>query len=207
MLVMIIQITVLVFAVIIHEVSHGYVAYMLGDRTAKEAGRLTLNPLPHIDPIMSVILPLMLIFSHAGFIIGGAKPVPINPLYFKHHKRDVMLVSLAGPGSNLILACLSIAALKLVAFIPILNTPGLTLVLYISTLINIGLAAFNLIPIPPLDGSKVLVFFMPDSWADKYLSIERYGIFIILIIFAIPGLRDIFFMPINMLFEFVKGIL
>src|SRR5512142_3375244 len=100
----IMQVAVLVFAVIVHEVSHGFVAYRLGDPTAKEAGRLTLNPIPHIDPFMSIILPAFLIFSGSPFVIGGAKPVPINPAYFRHHKRDVLLVSLAGPGSNMLLA-------------------------------------------------------------------------------------------------------
>ena len=179
----IIQIAVLLFAVIIHEVAHGYVAYRLGDPTAKHSGRLTLNPIPHIDPFMSILLPAFLIFSGAPFIIGGAKPVPVNPAYFRNHKRDMMLVSLAGPASIVILSILSLIILAIAVRVPMVREfggGGLFLLLQYSIYINAILAVFNLIPIPPLDGSKILMGFLPGEMAYKYARIEPYGIFIIM---------------------------
>ncbi len=195
-----IQITVLVFAVIVHEVAHGYVAYKLGDPTAKYSGRLTLNPLPHIDPFMSILLPALMIFSGMPFIIGGAKPVPVNPVYFKNYKKDVMLVSAAGPVSNILLAIISVLLMKFLFFFEILRSDGLSLVLGYSILINIILAAFNLIPIPPLDGSKILMGFLPDELAYKYAKIEPYGIFIILFL-MITGILQIFLYPVFYLLQ------
>ncbi len=195
-----IQITVLVFAVIVHEVAHGYVAYKLGDPTAKYSGRLTLNPLPHIDPFMSIILPALMIFSGMPFIIGGAKPVPVNPVYFQDHKRDVMLVSAAGPLSNILLAIISALLLKFLFSFEILRSDGLSLVLGYSILINIILAAFNLIPIPPLDGSKILMGFLPDELAYKFARLEPYGIFIILFL-MMAGILQIFLYPVFYLLQ------
>lgn len=190
-----IQIAVLVFAVIVHEVAHGYIAYKLGDPTAKVEGRLTLNPLPHIDPFMSVLLPFLMIASGMPFILGGAKPVPVNPLYFQNHKRDVMLVSAAGPLSNILLAIISALLLKFLFSFEFLRSAGLSLVLGYSVIINTILAAFNLIPIPPLDGSKILMGFLPDEVAYKYASLERFGIFIILILMML-GILQLFLYPI-----------
>lgn len=195
-----IQIGVLIFAVIVHEVSHGYVAYKLGDPTAKYSGRLTLNPLPHIDPFMSILLPGLMIATGMPFIIGGAKPVPVNPSYFANHKRDVMLVSAAGPFSNILLAIISILLLKIAVMFDFLKTPGLFLLLQYSIIINIVLAVFNLIPIPPLDGSKILMGFLPDEAAYNYSKLEPYGIFIILILLGL-GILQIFLMPIFMVLE------
>lgn len=190
-----IQIVVLVFSVIVHEVSHGFVAYKLGDPTAKEMGRLTLNPLPHIDPWMSILMPAILIFTHAGFIIGGAKPVPINPMYFRHHRRDIMLTSLAGPGSNFLLALISVLLLKVTLAVPVLEESALNMLFNYSVMINVALALFNLLPIPPLDGSKVLVFFLPQKAEAVYYKIEPYGIYIIILLMMIGGF-NIFFDPL-----------
>jgi Zn-dependent protease len=193
---MLIQIAVLVFGVIIHEVSHGFMAHKLGDPTAKDLGRLTLNPLSHIDPFMSIILPAILILTHAGFIIGGAKPVPFNPMYFKKQRRDIMLTSLAGPVSNLLLAIIAALLLLLLKNFPGLSSYGLTLFLGYNVVINIGLAVFNLLPIPPLDGSKVLIFFLPPKAEMVYLRFEAYGMIVLLILLA-TGLLNAIFVPIS----------
>lgn len=183
-----IQIGVLVFAVIIHEVAHGYVAYKLGDPTAKNAGRLTFNPIPHIDPFMSILLPGLLIASGAGFVVGGAKPVPINPSYFKNFKRDNVLVSLAGPGSNILMAAVGLLLIWLANFVPFLQNAGYMMVMIQLVMINGVLAIFNLIPIPPLDGSHVVASLLPYELAVKYEELGRFGIFIIIGLMAIGGL-------------------
>ncbi len=171
---MVIQIAALVFSIIIHEVAHGYVAYRLGDPTARDANRLTLNPLPHIDLMGSIILPLFLVIMNSPVLIGWAKPVPYDPRYFRDVKKGVMLVGLAGPASNLILA--TVAAI-IIRIIPLEGIIGLFLV-YVC-IVNIILAIFNLIPIPPLDGSRVVLGFLPSDMASKYLKLERYGFIII----------------------------
>jgi len=200
------QIIVLVSAVIVHEVSHGYVAYILGDPTAKEEGRLTLNPIPHIDPFMSILLPAFLILTNAGFVIGGAKPVPINPGYFKHHKRDTMLTSLAGPGSNLVMMIFSVLLLKLVIILPALHYDWLVNFLKIAININMLLAAFNMIPIPPLDGSKVLAFFLPDSLAWKYMNLGQFGMIAIIILMA-TNLLGYMMLPFKLFAYWVIGLI
>lgn len=187
----ILQIAVLVFSVVVHEVSHGFAANKLGDPTAKDEGRLTLNPLPHIDPFMSVILPLMLIFTGSPFIIGGAKPVPVNPMYFRDHKKGMMITSLAGPASNILLAVIFAVILKLTSVIPVLGSRGLVMFLSYGILLNVMLAAFNLIPIPPLDGSKVLMGVMPDRMMYSYMKLEPYGMFIIIALLAFGVLNMI----------------
>jgi len=175
----------------VHEVSHGFAANKLGDPTAKDEGRLTLNPLPHIDPFMSVILPLMLIFTGSPFVIGGAKPVPVNPMYFRDHKKGMMITSLAGPASNILLAVIFAVILKMTSVIPVLGSQGLVMFLSYGILLNVMLAAFNLIPIPPLDGSKVLMGVMPDRMMYSYMKLEPYGMFIIIALLAFGVLNMI----------------
>ncbi len=188
------QVAVLIFAVIIHEVAHGFVAYKLGDPTAKFAGRLTLNPIPHIDPVWSILIPGFLILSGSSFIIGGAKPVPINPAYFKKHKRDVMIVSASGPASNLLLMLLSVLFLKITLMVPGLRQMmGLNLFLSVSILINFILAIFNLIPVPPLDGSKILMGLLPDEWAYRYERLGMMGLLIVVVLIMTGGLRLILY--------------
>jgi len=168
-------------AIILHEVAHGWVAYRLGDPTAKLAGRLTLNPLAHIDPVGTILVPLMLLFfailTRLPIIIfGWAKPVPINPLYFRRPYRDMMLVGLAGPLMNL-----SLAGLGTALWYPLSHSGGaLALFLAIFILINIILACYNLIPIPPLDGSRVLAYFLPPGGRLFLRRLEPFGIFLAL---------------------------
>jgi Zn-dependent protease len=190
----IMQVAILIFAVIVHEVSHGYVANMLGDPTAKLAGRLTLNPLPHIDPVMSILLPVICIISGSP-VFGGAKPVPINPVYFRNRKRDTMLVGLAGPGSNLIMALIGVGLFVAAAKISFLRTQGLFMFLQYVIFINLILAVFNLIPIPPLDGSHIVMGFISEEAAVKYASIGRFGIPLIFIL-AYMGFFGAVFKPI-----------
>ncbi|MCX8094356.1 MAG: site-2 protease family protein [Candidatus Goldbacteria bacterium] len=201
----IMQIAVLVFAVVVHEVSHGYVSYLLGDPTAKEQGRLTFNPISHLDPFMSVILPAFLIFSGSPFVIGGAKPVPINPLFYKNYKRGLMLVSIAGPGSNFLLAAITIGLLAIsvrIPFINIQNMPGLFLFIKYMIIINVILCVFNLIPIPPLDGSKIVMALLPDDMAMRYESISPFGIFIIIILLMM-NILDLIFRPVFIFLQYI----
>jgi Zn-dependent protease len=207
-LVIIMQIVVLLFAVVVHEVSHGYVSYLFGDHTAKDQGRLTFNPISHLDPVMSVILPAFLIFSGSPFVIGGAKPVPIDPRYYKNQKRDLMLVSIAGPGSNFILAALSIILLAISVRLPFINfqnMQGLYLFIKYMIIINVVLGVFNLVPIPPLDGSKIIMAFMPDDVAMKYESISPFGIFIIIGLLFL-NFFDLIFRPVFIFLQYLINI-
>ena len=189
-MVLIIKIVVLVFSVIIHEVAHGYAAYRLGDPTAKDAHRLTLNPLAHIDLVGSVLLPLILIITKSPVLLGWAKPVPFNPGYFRDVKKGVMIVGLAGPASNLILAAI---AGTIIRMFPSGGIIGLFLLH--TCIINVVLAIFNLIPIPPLDGSRVVIGFLPTHLVSSYLSLERYG-FIIIFGLLWLGVLDYILWPI-----------
>jgi Zn-dependent protease len=174
----------LIIGVIFHEFMHGYVAYRMGDTTAKRAGRLTLDPLAHIDPFGTLILPgilfLLTVLGYGGFIFGYAKPVPINPFLFKK-RRGIIYVSLAGPSTNLAIAIIFFGLLKVFS----LQAPSTFIVRAINTcyyiaLINLVLFVFNLIPIPPLDGSRILGYFLKGDAQRMFQSIEPYGFMIIL---------------------------
>ncbi len=184
-----ISLTILVFSAILHEIMHGFVAERLGDPTARLAGRLTLNPIKHIDPFMSILLPLLLIISGSPVIFGAAKPVPVDPFNLRDGKKDMALVALAGPLTNLILA---ITAALLIKFVNLTSSSlgdWIFIVLFILHLIvklNLLLAIFNLLPIPPLDGSKIVAMFLPDRQAAMYLSISSIGIFIIFFLLYFP---------------------
>ncbi|MCD6134808.1 MAG: site-2 protease family protein [Candidatus Omnitrophica bacterium] len=163
----------LFFSVVLHEVAHGYTAYKLGDKTAKELGRLTFNPLPHIDILGTIVLPAFLIITSAPVILAWAKPVPVNPYNFKRPRRDMLWVALAGPLSNLALAVIVSILLKLNIF------PSFHHILVALGFLNIILAIFNLLPIPPLDGSRIAAGIMPHRWSYKYMQIEPFGFIII----------------------------
>jgi Zn-dependent protease len=180
---------VLLFSVIVHEVAHGYVALLNGDPTARMLGRITLNPVPHIDPVGTILLPLLLYIANLP-IIGMAKPVPVNPLNYRNYRWGEFAVSAAGPVSNLILA----AVFSLVLRLGIQN-PGLIAMAKIGVSINILLALFNLIPIPPLDGSHILAIFLPRELARLYAYLQPVGFILILILFY-TGVMTAILMPL-----------
>ncbi len=168
---------ILVMSVVVHEVSHGFMASYLGDPTARLQGRLSLNPLKHIDPIGSVVVPLLLYFTSAGVMFGWAKPVPVNPYNLRGKYGDA-LVSLAGPLSNL---CLAFVFGLLVRFGGRVLSESFMHIAILAVAINIVLAIFNLVPIPPLDGSKILFSFLPYHLQNMRESLERYGFFLTLV--------------------------
>ncbi|MCP4349227.1 MAG: site-2 protease family protein [Desulfobacterales bacterium] len=175
----------LLFAVTIHEVAHGYVAYRMGDDTAMQAGRLTLNPIKHLDLFGSFIIPLVLSISNSPFIFGYAKPVPVNFTRIREYRKGVILVSAAGVVANMACAVASgilfrmIISFGHVSGLRLFAEPLVTMLIY-SVMINLMLAVFNLIPVPPLDGSRILAMFLPMELKRKYESIERYGMLIII---------------------------
>ena len=181
---------VLLFSVIIHEVAHGYVALLNGDPTARILGRITLNPVPHIDMVGTIILPLLLLMSHAGILFGWAKPVPVNPLNYRNYRWGEFAVSAAGPVSNLVLAAIFSVVLRLG-----LENPGLMQLAYFGVSINIFLALFNLIPIPPLDGSHILALVLPPELARLYSHLQPVGFILILILFY-TGILGAIIMPL-----------
>lgn len=181
---------VLLFSIIIHEVAHGYVALMNGDPTARMLGRITLNPGPHIDPVGTVILPLLLWMTHSGILFGWAKPVPVNPLNFRDRRWGEITVSLAGPLSNLLLAVIFGSLFQMAA-----GNPGLAKMAFYGCTINIFLALFNLVPLPPLDGSHILAAILPPSLARLYQHLEPVG-FILVIVLFMSGVLGAFIMPL-----------
>jgi Zn-dependent protease len=201
-------------AITFHEVSHGFIANKLGDPTAKMLGRLTLNPIAHIDPFGTILMPLMLlVFTNGQFVFGYAKPVPINPMNFRNPKRDMAISAAGGPITNILLALASILILKFIilpsaAFFPDSVTEKALvpagMMLKSSVIINVVLASFNMIPIPPLDGGRILVGFLPHKQALSFSRIEPFG-FVIVIILIATGIANYFVMPLVSLFLSVLG--
>lgn len=172
---------IILFSMTLHEMAHAFVGFWLGDRTAKEEGRLTINPLAHIDPFLTILLPLLLLIA-GGPIFGGAKPVPFVPHNLKWGEFGAMLVGIIGPITNFMLACLGVLVLF---FVPPSSFAGSIIQLWIS--VNLGFFIFNMLPIPPLDGSRLLYYLAPEPVREIMQMIERYGlivIFVIVILFS-----------------------
>jgi Zn-dependent protease len=190
-----VSVVILIYSAILHEVAHGIVAERLGDPTARLLGRITLNPKNHIDPFMSVLLPLVLILGGSPIVFGAAKPVPVDPFNLRDGRKDMALVSLAGPLTNFLVAVIAALIAKTLVFItPVLGaTPDITgiivplyMFLFLVVKINLILAIFNLIPIPPLDGSKVFSLLLPEKEASTFLAIGNIGIFVIFFLLMFP---------------------
>ncbi|WP_027157241.1 site-2 protease family protein [Methylobacter luteus] len=199
-----------VFAITVHEVAHGWVAKKYGDNTAFMLGRLTLNPIKHIDLLGTIILPGLLLLTGTGFIFGWAKPVPVDPRYFKNPRRDMAIVALAGPVSNLLMAIGWALCARLGV---VLNMEVVTLPLIYTGIagisINLVLALINLLPIPPLDGSRILTGILPSRLAWKYNQLERYGFIILLLLLASGALGAILAYPmyiVQQLFFSIAGL-
>jgi Zn-dependent protease len=193
-----VQLVPFIMAVVFHEYAHGFVAHRWGDDTAKNAGRLTLNPVPHIDLMGSLVFPMILMLSGTNILFGWAKPVPIDPRLFKKYRNGLFWVSLAGPGMNFLLAVLSaiaFCALHLWVSPEFYLYEPLTKMAMISITLNYALGIFNLIPLPPLDGSKVLEAFLPMEVARKYEKLARYS-FLILIGLLFTGAFNVLSYPI-----------
>ena len=184
-----ILLAVLVPSVMLHEISHGAVALAFGDDTAKQAGRLTLNPIAHIDPFGTIILPLILALSGAG-MFGWAKPVPVNPARLRHPRQDALLVSLAGPATNITIALLAALTLRR----HLLHGDLPLRIAFDAGFVNVILAAFNLLPIPPLDGSAVIERFIPTSWAPTWYRFRQYsfGILLLVVLMLPHVLQNVF---------------
>ncbi len=182
----------LILSLALHEAAHAWVAYKCGDSTARDLGRLTLNPIPHIDLMFTIVIPGMLLAMGSPFIIGGAKPVPVNPMRLRHPLRDMMLVAIAGPLSNLLIACVFGFALRMAlndGWYP--NAASsfddrevqlLPVVLTQSMVVNVMLAVFNMLPIPPLDGSRVMTWLLPPPLRAGYVRLESFGILLVILV-------------------------
>jgi Zn-dependent protease len=184
---------VVVVSITTHEASHGFVADRLGDPTARQAGRLTLNPIPHIDLFFTILLPLFLLLSGTGVIFGGAKPVPIDVSRLRRPRRDWALVGAAGPLSNLLIAVLLSAVLSALLHSGLLSSSSdLNEILNVGIFVNVLLAVFNLIPIPPLDGSRIVQYALSGDSLEAYRRLERFGlILIVLLVLFFPPMQTI----------------
>lgn len=200
--IILVSFVVLILSIVIHEISHGSMANQLGDNTAKNQGRLSINPLKHIDPMGTIILPLFLFLINSPILLGWAKPVPVNFNNLIDKKWGALKVSLAGPGANLSVALVCALLIRFVPFLP----ESLVLILSLAVIYNILLALFNLIPIPPLDGSHILFAFMKNHKVQDFLY--RFGfVILIFILFLTPFLDFLYYLTLNLANFLTGGVL
>lgn len=200
-----ITLLILLFSIILHEYSHGYIAYKNGDDTAYLMGRLTFNPIKHIDPMGTFVLPLLCYLMHLP-LFGWAKPVPVNFLRLNNPKKDMAKVAFAGPASNLLVVVLCVFIFKILVILNVQEVLFYKILIY-GIQINLILAIFNLIPIPPLDGSKIIASFLPDRQSLRYLSLERYGMIFVIILIVIGAFRMIIVPVFNYCFNLISFII
>jgi len=190
----------LIVAIILHEISHGVVAYSFGDDTAKRAGRLTLNPIPHVDPFGSIVLPVLGALTHVP-VIGWAKPVPVNPAQLRNRRRDMLIVSLAGPTTNFLLAAVAAVVARWQfqnvqgVFFEYGDLPMQVLIPLLFAEVNLFLGIFNFLPIPPLDGASLVERVLPESWLPAWYRFRPYGILVLFLLVLRGNLLSDLFQP------------
>ena len=203
----------ILLAVVLHEVAHGFVAYRLGDPTAAIHGRLTLNPLKHVDPIGTIVVPLLLVLTKAGFVFGWARPVPVNFANLRNPRRDMILVAAAGPATNFAIAGVAAAIVQAIT----LTAPGgnlkaasaipfaVALIAYYTVTTNVFLALFNLLPIPPLDGGRVMTGLLPPALAQSFARIEPFGFIVLLVLMSTDSIGWIIGAPARLILGLLLG--
>lgn len=200
------SIATIIIAIIAHEIAHGWVAWYLGDDTAKKHGRLSFNPIKHIDIFGSLFLPILMFFSKSGIIFGWAKPVPVDYSKFKNKKRDFLLVCSAGVLANFALAIISAVLLKISLMIPLNMLSGILASFFLNMIFfNILLGLFNLLPIPPLDGSKILLGWSDNKYIKKYVDADKQGtLFLVALLFVVPVIVKLLGININPIASFLQ---
>ena len=194
-----------IFAITVHEAAHGFAARYFGDSTAERAGRITLNPLKHIDPIGTILLPALTLLV-GGILFGWAKPVPVDFSRLRHPKRDMLWVAAAGPASNFVMALFWATMIKLSMTYPTIYSEPLSLMGQAGVMINVVLMVLNLLPLPPLDGGRIAVSLLPNQLAYKYAQIEQYGFIILLVLLATGVLSTVMEPFINALISLIEFI-